>query len=171
MIRTAALLLVVLSIPLAQAATAPDVFVLAQGGLVVVHSDYTDGVGSTKFGFNQLAGRDGGPTHRLIAGANCTEWDGTFTQILVEATVAQHATNASFRVFGADAATPGAQDARDEPGFTVDLAAPPGGISGTLLVCDNPAGPGSVTFTGTLHAQPPLPVGLVLVRVTPEGSS
>gem|GEM_PF-4895962 len=152
------------------APAAPEAFVLARGGLVVVHAEYADGLASTKVGFTQLAGRDGGPSHRFEAGATCTEWDGDFTEVLVEATTKARAGNASLAVTGFDAATPGAFALRDAPGFTADLQGPPGGIRGSLLVCDNPSGPGSATFTGTVHALAPAPAGLVVVRVTPEGS-
>ena len=160
------LVLLAVLAPLANAAlpTAPATYVFPTGGSVSLDVTYADGLGSTKFGFEQLGGRTGGPSQRLVAGALCTEWDGTFTQVLVRASAADNAASARLNVLGAAVAT--APPTRDSAGFTFDALGGPGAWEGVLLVCDDAAGVGSIHFAATLARTPVVGADPAVIRLT-----
>lgn len=161
------LVLLALLAPLAHASVGGEsVHVFATSGAVLLDVSYEDGLGSTKFGFTQLAGQGGGPTQRLEATATCTEWRGTFTQVLVLARDEDRAANATLAILG-DVGTPlaGAPQ-RHEPGFAFDAMGAPGAFEGTLLVCDDPEGPGIVRFFASVRPTPFARADPALVRIT-----
>lgn len=139
-------------------------YVFTTSGSLLVDVRYDDGVGTTKFGFMQVAGQNGGPTQRLEAGATCTEWRGTFTQVLVEATAAKRASAATFSIVGAAAGT--GPVSRDTPGFVVDAAGGAGALIGSLLVCDEPGGEGLVRLNVDVAPLPLARAQPTLVRLT-----
>lgn len=156
---------ILLLAPLAMAGPADDeTYVFALGGSLLVDVRYHDGIASTKFGFMQLAGEGGGPTQRLEAGALCTEWIGTFTQVLVEATDDDNVASASVRIVGPLAATH--DGIREEAGFTLDAIGNAGAFEGSLLVCDNAAGEGQVRLSVSVARTPIATANPALVRIT-----
>lgn len=162
--RTILLALVLLA-PLAAAGPADvALHAFALGGSMLVDVTYSDGVGSTRFGFLQHAGDTGGPQERLEPGATCTEWVGTFTQILIKATSADHVRTARAALVGAHAST--GPTTRDTGGFTFDAQGGPGALDGSLLVCDQPGGTGRVRATLDVARTPLVRADPVLVRMT-----
>lgn len=149
----------------AHATPAGDLYAFATHGAVFLEVAYSDGLASTKFGFTQLVGQEGGPTQRLEAGALCTEWHGAFSQVLVEARASDHAEAATLLLAGHVGAGP---SERHEPGFVFDAVGGPTAYEGRLTVCDDLVGGGSILFSATVR---PLPLGganPAVVRVTPE---
>lgn len=172
----AALALAVIAgtVPVAgQSLAAGDQEVYAEPGFVRVEVTYSDGVASTKMGFVQHEGQNGGPDERLEPGMRCTEWFGTFTQVLVEARASDAADTVDLDISGFLAA-PGEPTERhiDEPGFVLDALGTPGAFEGRLLVCDarEPDHDGELIFSGELAGPLEQPDHRGLVRLTMEGS-
>lgn len=162
----ASLALVGLLPTLQAAAPAAQLFVFPGEGGIFLDVRYDDGLASTKFGFVQLAGQGGGPTQRLVAGALCTEWDGTFSQVLVKARASDHASAATLSMVGALSAH--GSPRRDAPGFDFDAMGGPGAFEGTLTICDDAAGEGRATFRGGIATLPLLHANPATVRITEE---
>lgn len=146
-----------------------ELYAFATGAQVSVRVEYFDGLGSTKFAFNQFSGEQGQAEDRLEPGAECTEWVGRFTQVMVQARAQDNVDRVRVRLAGYDAAfPPGADGARDEPGFVLEALGAVGAFDGVLLVCDNAAGNGVVSFQGTLHDPPLLDAYAGIVRIVEE---
>lgn len=155
----------ILLAPLALADPTQDaVHLFATGGSILADVRYADGIGTTKFGFAQLAGQGGGPTQRLDAGALCTEWVGTFTQVLIEATATDNVASAQLAFTGTLASIGPTQ--RSTPSFTLDALGGAGAFEGSLLVCDDAAGQGKVRFTARVVPIPLTGAQPALVRLT-----
>lgn len=147
-------------------------YAYAVGGHVHVQARYFDGVGSTKFSFLMFQGQSGAAGDRIVAGARCTEWRGTFTQVAVKARTEDNAIDAFLILQGfAAAVPPTATGARTGPGFQFDALGGPGAFRGILTVCDHPDGYGAVDFEGGLGDMPlaHLPAYLGVVQIT-EGA-
>jgi hypothetical protein len=150
MSRLVLALALALALPLvARAAPATDdayVFASPQAaGSIFVEVHYGDGLASTKFSFFQLTGATGGPTQRLKPTPECTEWIGTFDSAILEANANDHVANSTVRLFGYTASTGGAGRYDDVP-FNFTAATTLGGMSGSLLICDQP-GDGLARYT------------------------
>lgn len=123
------------------------------GGSVLLDVHYSDGISTTKFGFLQVAGEGGLPEKRLTPTAECTEWRGTFTQVLVKARAIDNPDAVTFRAFGATLAT--GTGSRDTGGFVLDAIGNAGAFRGSLITCDDAVNGGSIHFAATvvpLHA-------------------
>lgn len=156
----------ILLAPLAAAlpANVGETYAFANGGSVLVDVRYADGIATTKFGFSQLAGEGGGPSQRLEAGALCTEWIGTFTQVLIEATSEDRVASATFIAVGYAAGT--GSGSRSAPGFTLDALGAPGAFEGSLLVCDDAAGEGKIRFLASVERVPLANANAATIRLT-----
>lgn len=146
-----------------------EAYVFAGAGAIDAQVLYFDGLSSTKITFGQFQGSTSSGDHRLVPGAVCTEWRGTFHSVVLMAGSEQNAQSATLRIEGAVGSTPGASGARDGPGWVVDAFAYGGALQGTLLVCDNPQGPGLIDVTLDVA---PLPLNAprsALVRVKEVG--
>lgn len=158
----------------AQTLSAGDQEVYVEPSFTRIEVTYSDGVASTKMGFVQHEGQDGGPNERLEPGVRCTEWFGTFTQVLVEARESDAAETVDLDISGF-LAPPDEPTQReiDEPGLVLDAIGTPGAFEGRLLVCDarEPGHDGHLIFSGELAGPTEAPDHRGLVRLTMEGSA
>lgn len=161
-----------LVVPALTAAALPlptAVFALADEGSMDALVFYYDGLGSTKIAFSQFQGSTGQADDRLSPGAICTEWHGTFHNVVVKAGSSDNAQSAHYVIANALATTPDAQAERDDVGWVLDATGAGPSIHGTLQACDNPSGAG-VAFLratgGTLPLETPHPS---IVRIKEVG--
>lgn len=136
---------------------------------------YADGRATTKFAFNQFEGERDNASGRLDAGAECTEWIGTFTQVQIQAGFDDAVSSASVGLegytFPPDPTGPFLGDGTQRgPGFVFDALGTAGVFEGTLTVCDNPDGDGLASFSGTVESAPLADSTLGIVRLIVEDS-
>ena len=141
---------------------------LLQPSLVEVRVTYADGIGSTKMGFIQFEGSSGEPDERFSPDAECTEWIGTFTQVLVEARAEDHVATSRLVVSGHAV---GERIDQDGTRFDLNVLGSNGAWQGSLLVCDgDPDGDGLVRFTGQINPLPLADTNPALVHLTQEAT-
>lgn len=142
-----------------------------QPTFVFAEAVYADGVGSTKMGFVQVEGESGTAEDRLVPGASCTEWVGTFSQVLIEARAEDDVASGEVDIRGYAIAVPTEADGTlTGDGWVLDAIGGPSVLRGRLLVCDGttPGPDGLVRFTGVREDLPFVDENPLAVRLTLE---
>lgn len=143
--------LVPLTMPSGAADTTDDeYYAFTDSGTVAATVHYADGIATTKMGFFQITGTSGTPSDRLSATAECTEWIGTFSQVLVEAGTEDNVNTSDVRILGG-IASPGAARVHTDVPFVLDALGGPLAYKGSLLVCDDPVGDGLIRLNVDIH--------------------